>query len=200
MSIIVVAAWFFVFATILWVATHTKIKRVQYNISSDDCPKEIKEAYFRKHPGAKWIFYLEASFDRVNKHMKDFASYLKDTEELKEHKISSLAAIEIITVLTMGQELLESAYRKLVRISPRKADRIIKKYGTNTATEKYFGGLIEDFYYTTFVLDEMKERLERKENINISSEVLTSCKERAHNIRIKYAAQDQITYKKHFCI
>ena len=186
MNTVAIAAWFFIFMIILWGITHIKVKKV--NVTSDDCPKEIKEAYFRKHPGAKWIFYLEASFDRVNKHMKDFASYLKDTEELKEHKISSLAAIEIITVLTMGQELLESAYRKLVRISPRKADRIIKKYGTNTATEKYFGGLIEDFYYITFVLDEMKERLERKENIDISSEVLTSCKERAHNIRIKYAA------------
>lgn len=183
-----VAAWFFVFATILWVVTHTKIKKVQYNIASDDCPKEIKEAYFRKHPGARWILDLEASFDRVNKHMKDFASYLKDIEEVKERQISGLAAIEIMTVLTMGQELLGSAYRELVKISPRKADRIIRKYGTRAATEKYFGDFIEDFYYTTFVLDEMKGKIERKEEFDFSKETCAACKERAHNIRVQYAA------------
>lgn len=188
MTTVAMVAWFFVFATIFWAVTHIKIKKVQYNISSDDCPKEIKEAYFSKHPGAKWILDLEASFDRVNKHMKDFASYLKDTEEVKERHISGLAAIEIMTVLTMGQELLGSAYRKLVKISPRKADRIIRKYGTRAATEKYFGDFIEDFYYTTFVLDEMKGKIERKEEFDFSKETCAACKERAHNIRAQYAA------------
>lgn len=182
-----VAAWLFVFATLFWVATHIKVKRVMYNISSDDCPKEIKEAYFCKHPGAKWILDMEASFDRVNKHMKDFASYLKDTEEVKERQISGLAAIKIITVLTMGQELLGSAYDKLVKISPRKADHIIRKYGTRAATEKYFGDFIEDFYYTAFILDEMRGKIERKEEFDFSKETCASCKERAHNIRMQYA-------------
>lgn len=188
MTTVAMFAWAIVFAILFWVTTHIKIKKIQYNISSDDCPKEIKEAYFRKHPGAKWILDLEASFDRVNKHMKDFASYLKDTEEVKERQISGLAAIEIMTVLTMGQELLGSAYRELVKISPRKADRIIRKYGTRAATEKYFGDFIEDFYYTTFVLDEMKGKIERKEEFDFSKETCAACKERAHNIRIQYAA------------
>ena len=188
MNAVAMVAWFFVFATLFWAATHIKIQKVRYNISSDDCPKEIKEAYFRKHPGAKWVLEMEASFDKVNKHMKDFAHYLKDTEEIKEHKISGLAAIEIMTVLTMGQELLGSAYKKLVKISPRKADRIISKYGARAATEKYFGDFIEDFYYTVFVLDEMKGKIERKEEIDFSKETCASCKERAHNIRMQYAA------------
>ena len=83
---------------------------------------------------------------------------------------------------------MRNAYKKLKSISVRKADRIIKKYSTNAATEKYFGSFIEDFYYTTFVIDEMKERIEKNEMDHISSDVLTSCKERAHNIRLKYAA------------
>lgn len=188
MNTVAMVAWFFVFATLFWAATHIKIQRVRYNISSDDCPKEIKEAYFRKHPGAKWVLEMEASFDKVNKHMKDFAHYLKDTEEIKDHKISGLAAIEIMAVLTMGQELLESAYKKLVKISPRKADRIIYKYGAKAATEKYFGDFIEDFYYTVFVLDEMKEKIEKKETFDLSKEALASLKNRAHNIRAQYAA------------
>ena len=188
MNTVAMVAWFFVFATLFWVATHIKVKRVRYNISSDDCPKEMNEAYFCKHPGAKWVLEMEASFDRVNKHMKDFAHYLKDNEELKEHKISGLAAFEIMAVLTMGQELLGSAYSKLVKISLRKADRIISKYGAKAATEKYFGDFIEDFYYTAFVLDEMKGKIERKEEFDFSQETCASCKERAHNIRMQYAA------------
>ena len=177
--------WVFVFIILLFVAARIRIHKVKYNISSNDCPNEIIGAYFRKHPGAKWLLDMKDSLDKVCKHMVDFALYIKNNEELKERKTYRLAAVE---VLSMGALLLRNAYGKLDRISLRKADRILKKYGTNTATEKYFGGLIEDFYYTTFVLDEMKERLERKENIDISSEVLTSCKKRAHNIRIKYAA------------
>lgn len=188
MSTVAMVAWFFVFATLFWAATHIKIQRVNYNISSDECPKEIKEAYFRKHPGAKWVLDMEASFDKVNKHMKDFAHYLKDNEDVKERKISGLAAIEIMTVLTMGQELLGSAYKKLVKMSPRRADRIIRKYGTRAATEKYFGDFIEDFYYTTFILDEMKEMIEKKEGFYFSKETCAACKERAHNIRLQYAA------------
>lgn len=181
-------AWILAFATFLFVAAHIKIYKVKYNISSDECPKEIKEAYFRKHPGAKWIFNMVASLDKVNKHMKDFALYLKNTEEFKERKISNLAAFEVMLVLSSGETILRNAYKKLNSISVRKADRIIKKYGTNAATEKYFGSFIEDFYYTTFVIDEMKERIEKNEMDHISSDVLTSCKERAHDIRIKYAA------------
>lgn len=184
----VAVAWIMVSATLLFVAAHIKIYNVKYNISSDECPKEIKEVYFRKHPGAKWILNMVASLDKVNKHMKDFALYLKNTEEFKERKISSLAAFEVMLVLSSGEAILRNAYKKLNSISVRKADRIIKKYSTNAATEKYFGSFIEDFYYTTFVIDEMKERLEKKESIDISNEVLTSCKERAHNIRLKYAA------------
>ena len=182
----VAVAWIMASATLLFVAAHIKIYR--YNISSDECPKEIKEAYFRKHPGAKWILNMAASLDKVKQHMKDFSLYLKNTEEFKERKISSLAAFEVMLVLSSGETILRNAYKKLNSISVRKADHIIKKYGTNAATEKYFGSFIEDFYYTTFVIDEMKERLEKKEMIHLSNDVLTSCKERAHNIRIKYAA------------
>lgn len=184
----VAVAWILVSATLLFVAAHIKIYKVKYNISSDDCPEKIKEIYFRKHPGAKWILNMIASLDKVDKHMKDFALYLKDTEEFKERKTSSLGAFEAMLVLSSGKAILRNAYKKLNSISVRKADRIIKKYGTNAATEKYFGSFIEDFYYTSFVIDEMKERLENKEEIDLSHEVLTSCKERAHNIRIKYAA------------
>ena len=184
----VVVAWIMVSATLLFVAAHIKIYSVKYNILSDDCPEKIKELYFRKHPGAKWILDMVNSLDKVNKHMKDFAHYLKNTEEFKERKISSLAALEIMLVLSSGETILRNAYKKLNSISVRKADRIIRKYGTNAATEKYFGSFIEDFYYTTFVIDEMKERIEKKEETDLSHEVLTSCKERAHNIRIKYAA------------
>lgn len=181
-------AWILVSATLLFVAAHIKIYKVKYNISSDDCPEKIKEIYFQKHPGAKWILNMVNSLDKVNKHMKDFALYLKDTEEFKERKISSLGAFEAMLVLYSGEAILRNAYKKLNSISVRKADRIIRKYGTNAATEKYFGSFIEDFYYTSFVIDEMKERLGNKEEIDLSHEVLTSCKERAHNIRIKYAA------------
>ena len=181
-------AWILVSAILLFVAAHIKVYKVNYNISSNDCPKEIKEAYFQKHPGAKWLLDMKDSLEKVCKHMKDFALYMKNNEELKERKISGLAAVEVMMVLSMGEQLLRNAYEKLYRISLRKADQIIKKYGTNAATEKYFGDLIEDFYYTTFVLDEMKERIEKKEEIDISHEALTSCKERAHNIRMKYAA------------
>lgn len=184
----VAVAWVLVSATLLFVAAHIKIYKVKYNISSDDCPEKIKELYFRNHPGAKWILNMVNSLDKVNKHMKDFALYLKDTDEDKERKISSLAAFEAMLVLSSGETILRNAYKKLNSISVRKADRIIRKYGTNAATEKYFGSFIEDFYYTTFIIDEMKERLEKKEEIDLSHEVLTSCKERAHNIRIKYAA------------
>ena len=184
----VAVAWIMVSAIFLFVAVHIKIYKVKYNISSDDCPEKIKELYFRKHPGAKWIFDMVNSLDKVNKHMKDFAHFLKNTEEFKERKISSLAAFEIMLVLSSGETILRNACKKLNSISVRKADHIIKKYGTNAATEKYFGSFIEDFYYTTFVIDEIKERLEKKESIDISNEVLISCKERAHNIRIKYAA------------
>lgn len=184
----VAVAWIMVSATLLFVAAHIKIYRVKYNISSDDCPEKIKELYFRKHPGAKWIFDMVNSLDKVNKHMKDFAHYLKNTEEFKERKFSGLSALEVMLVLSSGETILRNAYKKLNSISVRKADRIIRKYGTNAATEKYFGSFIEDFYYTTFVIDEMKERIEKKEEIDLSHEVLTSCKERAHNIRIKYAA------------
>ena len=184
----VAVAWIMVSATLLFVAAHIKIYKVKYNISSDECPKEIKEAYFRKHPGAKWILNMVASLDKVNKHMKDFALYLKNNEESKERKISSLAAFEVMLVLSSGEVISKNAYKKPYSISVRKADHIIKKYGTNAATEKYFGSFIEDFYYTTFVIDEMKERIEKNEMDHISSDVLTSCKERAHNIRIKYAA------------
>ena len=184
----VAVALILVSATLLFVAAHIKIYKVKYNISSDDCPKDVKELYFRKHPGAKWILNMANSLDKVNKHMKDFALYLKDTEEFKERKISSLVAFEVMLVLSSGESILRNAYKKLDSISVRKADRIIRKYGINAATEKYFGSFIEDFYYTSFVIDEMKERLENKEEIDLSHEVLTSCKERAHNIRIKYAA------------
>lgn len=184
----VAVAWILVSATLLFVAAHIKIYKVKYNILSDGCPEKIKEIYFQKHPGAKWILNMVNSLDKVNKHMKDFALYLKDTEEVKERKISSLGAFEAMLVLSSGETILRNAYKKLNSISVRKADRIIRKYGINAATEKYFGSFIEDFYYTTFVIDEMKERIEKKGEIDLSHEVLTSCKERAHNIRIKYAA------------
>lgn len=108
----VAVAWIMVSATLLFVAAHIKIYKFRYNISSDECPKEIKEAYFRKHPGAKWILNMVASLDKVNKHMKDFALYLKNTEEFKERKISSLAAFEVMLVLSSGETILRNAYKK----------------------------------------------------------------------------------------
>ena len=183
----VAVAWIMVSATLLFVAAHIKIYKFKYNISSDECPKEIKEAYFRKHPGAKWILNMVASLDKVNKHMKDFALYLKNTEEIKERKISSLA-VEVMLVLSSGKTILRNAYKKLNSISVRKADRIINKHGIKAVTEMYFGDYIEDFYYIAFIIDLFKDSIEKKKDFEISKETLVSCKERAHNIRLKYAA------------
>lgn len=181
MNIVAIAAWFFIFMIIFWGITHIKLKKV--NITSDDCPKEIKDVYFNKHPGAKWIIDMKNSFDRVSKHMKDFTVFLKDNKNVK-----SLTAIEIIMVLTMGQQILVNAYEKLAKMSIFKADHIINKHGIKAATEMYFGDYIEDFYYTAFIIDLFKDSIEKKKDFEISKETLVSCKERAHNIRLQYAA------------
>lgn len=182
-----IIAWSAVAFLLMYAATHIRIKRVSYNIADPNCPPEIKERYFREHPGAKWILDMEASFDKVDAHMKEIAMYMKEDKEATVQRINTLEAIQILIVMQLRQELLCNAYKDLVKLRHR-ADRIIRKLGTKKATEKYFGDYIEDFYYTSFILDEVKGALERKEPIDLNPAKVGACKERAHNIRVEYAA------------
>lgn len=160
----------------------SSVRMVKYDINSKDCPQQIKDAFFRKHPGAKWMFDMKASLDRVNNHIKnDIILFLK--ESIKEEPIFKI--IEMTTTLKLGQEILSMSYDELSKISLRRADRFIKKHGIKAANEKFFGDYIENIYYVVFILEEMKSKIISKEEFRFPEELCDSIKERARNIRGK---------------
>lgn len=87
------------------------------------------------------------------------------------------------------QSILADAYKKLRKIGLRKADRVVQKIGHNAATEKYFGGYIEDFYFSTFIIKEFRNAFDNGEkSFHLTKELTQTCKDRAHKIRMRYAA------------
>lgn len=160
----------------------SSIRVVKYDVGSKDCPKEIKDAFFKKHPGAKWMSDMKDSLDRVNNHIKnDFIVFLKGC--LKEEPIFKI--IEMTTTLKLGQEVLAMSYDELSKLTLRKADRFIKRHGIKAANEKFFGDYIENIYYIVFILEEMKSKIVNKEEFRFTEELCDSIKERARNIRGK---------------
>lgn len=158
----------------------SSVKVVKYDVGSKECPKEIKDAFYKKHPGAKWLSDMKESLDRVNNHIKnDIILFLKDC--LKKEHIFKI--IEMTTMLKLGQEILAMSYDTLAKISLRKADKYVKKHGVKAANEKFFGDYIENIYYTVFILDEMKSKIKNNEEFKFSNELCDSLKERAQNIR-----------------
>lgn len=160
----------------------SSIRVVKYDVGSKDCPKEIKDAFFKKHPGAKWVSDMKDSLDRVNNHIKnDFIVFLKGC--LKEEPIFKI--IEMTTTLKLGQEVLAMSYDELSKLTLRKADRFIKRHGIKAANEKFFGDYIENIYYIVFILEEMKSKIVNKEEFRFTEELCDFIKERARNIRGK---------------
>lgn len=160
----------------------SSIRVVKYDVGSKDCPKEIKDAFYKKHPGAKWMSDMKDSLDRVNNHIKnDFIVFLKGC--LKEEPIFKI--IEMTTTLKLGQEVLAMSYDELSKLTLRKADRFIKRHGIKAANEKFFGDYIENIYYIVFILEEMKSKIVNKEEFRFTEELCDSIKERAKNIRGK---------------
>lgn len=160
----------------------SSVRVVKYDVGSKDCPKEIKDAFFKKHPGAKWMSDMKDSLDRVNNHIKnDFIVFLKGC--LKEEPIFKI--IEMTTTLKLGQEVLAMSYEELSKLTLRKADRFIKRHGIKAANEKFFGDYIENIYYVVFILEEMKSKIVNKEEFRFTEELCDSIKERAKNIRGK---------------
>lgn len=172
--------WIFVAFMICVLLSSVRITK--YDINSKDCPQGVKDAFFKKHPGAKWIFDMKASLDRVNNHIKnDIIIFLK--ESIKEEPIFKI--VEMTTMLKLGQEILSMSYDELSKITSRRADRFVKKHGVKAATEEFFGDYIENIYYVIFILDEMKSKIISKEEFRFPEELCDSIKERAKNIRGK---------------
>lgn len=158
----------------------SSIRIVRYDVNSKDCPKEIKDVFYKKHPGAKWLFDMKESLDRVNNHIKnEFVVFLK--EHIKEEQIFKI--FEMTTMLKLGQEILAMSYDTLANISLRSADRYVRKHGVKAANEKFFGDYIENIYYTVFILEEMKSKIINKEEFRFPNELCDSLKRRAQDIR-----------------
>lgn len=165
----------------------SSIKIVRYDVNSKDCPKDIKDAFFKKHPGAKWLSDMKESLDRVNNHItNDVILFLK--ERIKEEQIFKI--VEMTTMLKLGQEILAMSYDTLANISLRRADKYIKKHGVKAANEEFFGDYIENIYYTVFILEEMKSKIISKEEFKFPNELCVSFKERAKDIRGKLCSKN----------
>ncbi|MBQ2396643.1 MAG: hypothetical protein II304_06300 [Bacteroidales bacterium] len=153
---------------------------VRYDLNSKDCPQHIKDDFYKKHPGAKWLFDMKESLDRVNNHIKnEVVVFLK--ERIKEEQIFKI--VEMTTMLKLGQEILAMSYDTLAKISLRSADKYIRKHGVKAANEKFFGDYIENIYYTVFILEEMKSKIINKEEFRFPNELCDSLKRRAQDIR-----------------
>ena len=170
--------WILVAFTICFLLSSVRV--VRYDVNSKDCPKDIKDAFFKKHPGAKWLFDMKESLDRVNSHMQnDIIVFLK--ERIKEESLFKI--VEMTTTLKLGQEILTMSYDELSKITIRRADRFVKKHGVKAANEEFFGDYIENIYYIVFILDEMKSKIISKEEFRLPEELCDSIKERAKTIR-----------------
>lgn len=170
--------WILVAFTLCIVLSSVRI--VRYDVNSKDCPKDIKDAFFKKHPGAKWLSDMKESLDRVNNHIKnEIVVFLK--ERIKEEQIFKI--VEMTTMLKLGQEILAMSYDTLSKISLRSADKYIRKHGVKAANEEFFGDYIETIYYTVFILEEMKSKIISKEEFRFSNELCDSLKRRAQDIR-----------------
>ena len=177
--------WIMIAFTMCFLLSSVRITR--YDVNSKDCPKDIKDAFFKKHPGAKWLSDMKESLDRVNNHIKnDIIVFLKDCLK-KEH---ILKIIEMTTILKLGQETLAMSYDTLSKISIRKADKYIKKHGVKAANEEFFGDYIESIYYIVFILEEMKSKIKNNEEFKFSNELCVSFKERAKDIRSRLCSKN----------
>lgn len=153
----------------------SRVRIVKVNLSDE----ETRAMMRKKHPGYAWCSDFVESLDKANEHIKDVARYMKEHKDL----ISDPGTfIQFVVVSSTGQEILQKAYNKACKIHIRKADRIVAKYGVNGATEKYFGSFIEDIYFTSLLLDEMKEN-------HFDKEIIEKCKKRAIEIRHQNTAK-----------
>ena len=170
--------WIMVAFTMCFLLSSIRIAR--YDLNSKDCPQHIKDDFYKKHPGAKWMFDMKDSLDRVNNHIKnEVVVFLK--ERIKEEQIFKI--VEMTTMLKLGQEILAMSYDTLAKISLRSADKYIRKHGVKAANEKFFGDYIENIYYTVFILEEMKSKIINKEEFRFPNELCDSLKRRAQDIR-----------------
>lgn len=180
--------WLFAAVSIMFLLSHVRVRVVKINPLDKDCPEEAKKAFFKKHPGAKWMIDMSDSFDKVDEEIKNFALYMK--EKTNANAIDSpISCVETVIVMETCQSILADAYKKLRKIGLRKADRVVQKIGHNAATEKYFGGYIEDFYFSTFIIKEFRNAFDNGEKeFHLTKELTQTCKDRAHEIRMRYAA------------
>lgn len=177
--VMTILPWFVVAMFIGFIMTRVKIHVVKVSNKDIENNPELKKMFFKKHPGAEWIYDFLESMDKVDKHIKDCAEEAKSAD-----KASTMHMLELIMVMSTGQGLLHECYKKVHKIPIRKADRIVRKYGKNGATEKYFGEFIEDFYFTTFVIDKILEEAKNGEEVHDHHEVFEECKARAHAVRM----------------
>lgn len=159
-------------AFLAWAVSQVHIKRVIVDVNDESCPSEVK------HPGAKWLTdYLE-SVEMFNNRLD------KSAENVKTNK-DPLRSMEMMIAILTGKNLISQNLKKIEKISVRKADRIYRKYGSaNATTEAVFGSFVEDFLFTTFILD----AFEAGEDFEDQASIFENAKKRAHEIRIRNAA------------
>ena len=176
-------AWAMLFVVVGWVATHVRIKRVNVNVADENCPPELKEAFYKKHPGAKWLTDYLNSVKKFDARLDESAEKVKNNE-----KSQFLQDMEMIMVISTGKTLIGQNLDKIKKFTPRKADRVLRKYGSaNAATEAMFGDFVEDFLFTSFVLDAFEESEDFKPAAE-HDKIFAEAKKRAHEMRIKNAA------------
>lgn len=173
--------WAIVFITVGWAATHVHIKKVKIDLNDENTPSELKEAFYEKHPGVKWLTdYLDS--------VKKFDARLnKSAEKVKsDEKCDFLHKMGIMVVISAGKDLISQNLDKIKKFTTRKADRVYRKYGSaNAATEAMFGNFVEDFLYTSFVLDAFEESKDFE--TGDYHKTISEAKKRAREIRRKYA-------------
>ena len=166
----------------LYLMSTVKIKKYTVN----DCPEEIKQKILESNPGLLMIKEYGDSLEKFEKEMKDFAFFLKDVSSVNYDKHKSQLALSLC-ILTNSKVLLESSWAHLNKVRLRKANRYVRKYGRNSAVNKLFGTYIEDFYFTKFLMDALKELLNGDTDEVLSKEEVDRCKQQAIEIRGQYA-------------
>ena len=109
--------WIMVAFTMCFLLSSIRIAR--YDVNSKDCPKDIKDAFFKKHPGAKWMFDMKESLDRVNNHIKnEVVVFLKERtkeeriEMAKKMKRINMSIEEIIEITGLTKEQVDGLTEK----------------------------------------------------------------------------------------
>lgn len=135
-------------------------------VKLEDCPEEVKDQYFLKHPGVKWCFHTVEAFKKITNVYNNFTEFVSQQIDENSYKCleCEMLLIEMIFALESLSSITTTALTEYNKISQLRINLMVRMYGFNKTTEKLLGKYTDRIAFLLEKLDTVKYQYESEKS------------------------------------